>query len=129
MSEEFELFEGKSLSSLFEDIYRNSVETKSELQILIQTVSAMVKDEVTAVTLVPIIKEYLDINIKNDEHLIKLAMIVQRLIASEGKGASEDAFGMSDAEKKMLLENAEIELDGVRDIKNKVNALSQEQIN
>ncbi len=114
-TEEFELFKGKTLSSLFEDIYKNSLETKAELKELIKAVANMIDDQASASALVPIIKEYLDINIKNDEHLIKLAMIVQRLIASESRGVSESEYGLSDAEKNILIENAESALKEVRD--------------
>ena len=121
--EEFELFDGKSLSSLFKDIFDNSVKTKEELKTLIQAISNMIDDQASASALVPIIKEYLDINVKNDEHLIKLAMIVQRLISAETKGASESDFGLSESEKKALLENAEEALAATREEALKVKTL------
>jgi len=124
-TEEFELFEGKSLSSLFKDIYDNSVDTKKQLKALIAEVAKMIDDQASAASMVPIIKEYLDINVRNDEHLIKLAMIVQRLIASESKGGSEDAFGLSDSEKAVLLENAETAMGLVRADNENVKKLKQ----
>jgi len=125
-TEEFELFEGKSLSSLFEDIYNNSVDTKKQLKALIAEVAKMIDDQASAASMVPIIKEYLDINVRNDEHLIKLAMIVQRLIASESKGGSEEAFGLSDSEKAVLLENAESAMGLVRAESENVKKLKQQ---
>ena len=50
-----------------------------------------------------LLKEYLDINVKNDELLVKLASIVQRLIQAENKSASSDEFSLSDGEKAQLL--------------------------
>jgi|TARA_B100000959_G_scaffold272164_1_gene321179 hypothetical protein len=103
MSQDYELFEGKSLSSLFKDIYDNSVHNKKQLEVLVKEVAGFIKDGDMAVQLIPMIKEYLDINVKNDEQLVKLATVVQRLIAAEARGGSDSEFGLSDSEKEQLL--------------------------
>ena len=103
MSNDYEIFEGKSLSSLFKDIYRNSKRNKTQLEILVKEVSGFIKDGDMAVQLIPMIKEYLDINVKNDELLVKLASIVQRLIQAENKSTSSDELSLSDSEKAQLL--------------------------
>ena len=103
MSNDYEIFEGKSLSSLFKDIYSNSKRNKTQLEILVKEVSGFIKDGDMAVQLIPMIKEYLDINVKNDELLVKLASIVQRLIQAENKSVSSDEFSLSDSEKAQLL--------------------------
>ena len=103
MSNDYEIFEGKSLSSLFKDIYSNSKRNKTQLEILVKEVSGFIKDGDMAVQLIPMIKEYLDINVKNDELLVKLASIVQRLIQAENKSTSSDEFSLSDGEKAQLL--------------------------
>ena len=73
-----------------------------------------IKDGDTAVQLVPMIKEYLEINVKNDDQLVKIAAIVQRLLAAEAKGSSEDAFALSDAEKEQLMKAVEETADDVQ---------------
>jgi hypothetical protein len=103
MSQDYELFEGKSLSSLFKDIYENSKHNKHQLEVLVKEVTSFIKDGDMAIQLIPMIKEYLEINVKNDEQLVKLATVVQRLIAAEQKGGSESEFGLSDKEKEQLL--------------------------
>ena len=65
MSNDYEIFEGKSLSSLFKDIYSNSKRNKTQLEILVKEVSGFIKDGDMAVQLIPMIKEYLDINVMN----------------------------------------------------------------
>ena len=105
MSTDYELFKGKSLSSLFEDIYNNSKHNKTQLEVLVKEVTSFIKDGDMAVQLIPMIKEYLEINVKNDEQLVKLAGIVQRIIANENKGTSEAEFGLSDREKEQLLKS------------------------
>ena len=105
MSNDYEILECKSLSSLFKDIYSNSKRNKTQLEILVKEVSGFIKDGDMAVQLIPMIKEYLEINVKNDELLVKLASIVQRLIQAENKSTSSDDFSLSDSEKAQLLSN------------------------
>lgn len=103
MSNDYEIFEGKSLSSLFKDIYSNSKRNKTQIEILVKEVGGFIKDGDMAVQLIPMIREYLDINVKNDELLVKLASIVQRLIQAENKSTSSDDLSLSDSEKAQLL--------------------------
>ena len=105
MSIEFEIFEGKSLSSLFEDIYDNSKTNKEQLTVLVKEVAGFIKDGDMAVQLIPMIKEYLEINVKNDEQLVKLAQVVQRLIAAESRSGAEGEFLLTDREKEQLVKD------------------------
>ncbi len=103
MASDYEIFEGKSLSGLFKDIYENPKTNKTQLEVLMKEVVGFIKDGDTAVQIIPMLKEYLEINVKNDDQLVKVAAIVQRIIAAENKGGSEDEFGLSDAEKEQLM--------------------------
>ena len=113
MAIDYEIFDGKSLSSLFKDIYDNTEYNKKQLDVLTKELVGFIKDGDTAVQLVPMIKEYLEINVKNDDQLVKMAGIVQRLISAEQRASSEDEFGLSDEEKNQLMSNLE---DAVKDI-------------
>ena len=115
MAIDYEIFEGKSLSSLFKDIYDNTEYNKKQLDILTKELVQFIKDGDTAVQIVPMIKEYLEINVKNDDQLVKMAGIVQRLISTEQRAGAEDEFGLSEEEKNQLLSNIE---DTVIDIQN-----------
>ena len=123
MCQDYELFEGKSLSSLFKDIYDNSKHNKTQLEILVKEVAGYIKDGDMAIQLIPMIKEYLEINVKNDEQLVKLATVVQRLIAAEGKGGSESEFGLSEKEKEQLLTSID---DVVVDLQKKSDSLTDD---
>ena len=103
MANDYEIFEGKSLSGLFKDIYENTKTNKTQLEVLMKEVVSFIKDGDTAVQIIPMLKEYLEINVKNDDQLVKVAAIVQRIIAAESKGGSEEEFGLSDAEKEQLM--------------------------
>ena len=103
MANDYEIFEGKSLSGLFKDIYENTKTNKTQLEVLMKEVVGFIKDGDTAVQIIPMLKEYLEINVKNDDQLVKVAAIVQRIIAAESKGGSDDEFGLSDIEKEQLM--------------------------
>ena len=113
MAIDYEIFDGKSLSSLFKDIYENTEYNRKQLDVLTKELVTFIKDGDTAVLLVPMIKEYLEINVKNDDQLVKMAAIVQRLISAEGKAGAEDEYGLTEAEKEQLLSGME---DTIKDI-------------
>ena len=107
MASNYEIFEGKSLSDLFKDIYDNSTRNKEQLEVLMKEVVGFIKDGDTAVQIIPMLKEYLEINVKNDDQLVKVAGIVQRIIAAESKGSSEDEYGLTESEKEQLMDAIE----------------------
>jgi len=103
MSIKYEIFDGKTLSDVFKDIYSNTEKNKEQLEVLMKEVVGFIKDGDTAIQIIPMLKEYLEINVKNDDQLVKMAGIVQRMIASENKGGAEEEFGLSEAEKEQLM--------------------------
>ena len=104
MAKDYEIFEGKTLSDVFKDIYDNSKTNKTQLEVLMKEVVGFIKDGDTAVQIIPMLKEYLEINVKNDEQHVKLATIVQRITAAEKRVSdSGDEFGLSEAEKEQLM--------------------------
>jgi len=114
VEKDLEIFKGKSFSSLLEDIYNNSREKKEQIDALILELKKFIQSSSDAVMIVPIIKEYLDTSVKNDEHLVKLATIVQRLLG--GGKQTEEGFGLSEAEKQQLLNDvAEVANDLQKD--------------
>ena len=96
MSTDKEIFKGKSLSDLFSEIYDNSKETRGQIKGLIGELKPLIENIGDATLLVPMIKEYMEIGVKNDEALIKLATIVQRLEIAQTKGAGEEMFNFDD---------------------------------
>jgi hypothetical protein len=101
---EFEIYKGKSFASLCKDIINNSEQKKDQLDILITDLKDMIKTVNDAVTIVPLLKEYFDVSVRNDEQLIKLAAIIQRLMS--GKVGPEGEGGgtiLTEEEKKQLM--------------------------
>ena len=109
-----EIFKGKSLSDLFSEIYDNSKETKSQVRALIGELKPLIENIRDATLIVPMIKEYMEIGVKNDEHLIKLATVIQRLEAISAKGGDGEMFNFDDLQE-LLQESEEIQNE-VKDV-------------
>ena len=123
MAKDYEIFEGKTLSDVFKDIYDNSKTNKTQLEVLMKEVVGFIKDGDTAVQIIPMLKEYLEINVKNDEQLVKLATIVQRITAAEKRVSdSGDEFGLSDAEKEQLMNAIESDVQELQIKKDEIES-------
>ena len=122
MAIDFEIFEGKTLSDVFKDIYDNSKRNKEQLEVLMKEVVQFIKDGDTAVQIIPMLKEYLEINVKNDEQLVKLATIVQRLAQASASSDSEGEFGLSEKEKEQLMQNIENTVNELQDHSDNITA-------
>jgi len=115
MHKDDEIFKGKTFSDLMSDIYNNSKKKDRQIKLLIAQLEPMVKNVGDAAAVVPLIKEYLDVSVKNDDALIKLAAIVQRMLKNESDG--EGGLLLSEDEKKQLIDAINtIEKDFPKDI-------------
>jgi hypothetical protein len=96
------LFGKKTFADLLKEIHTNSSNKEKEIRGLIEGLKPFITSAGDAVIIVPLIKDYLDVSVKNDDLLIKMAGIVQRAMNSS---AGEDSMLISDAEKEMLFES------------------------
>jgi len=94
------LFKDKTFSSLLEDIYKNANRKEKEIKALIDQLKPMIQEPGDAMMLVPLLKEYMELAIKNDDALIKMAGIVQRGMNSNG-GTADDGM-LSERDKELL---------------------------
>jgi len=95
------VFGGKKFSDILEEIYNNQKKKEKQISALIAELKPLVNEIGDATLIVPLIKEYLEIGVKNDEQLIKMATIIQRIISNSG--TAESGFGISEEEKAQLL--------------------------
>jgi len=116
-----EIFDGKTFEDLTKDIYDNQQNKKLQLDLLIQEIHGMIQTMDDAVLITPLIKELFEVAIKNDEHLVKLASVWQRIL---GKNKNdEDGMLLSESEKEDLIAALQ---DDVNDIQQKAEKIKQE---
>jgi hypothetical protein len=96
------VFGSKKFSDILEEIYTNQKKKDKQISTLIAELKPLVQSMGDATLIVPLIKEYLEISVKNDEQLIKMATIIQRM-ANNASSNSDGGFGISEEEKAQLL--------------------------
>ena len=99
------LFDDKSFSDLLKEIHGNQKKKAKQLASLIAELRPLVQSLGDATVVVPLIKEYMEISVKNDDQLIKMAAIVQRL--STGAAQNGDGGLLTAEEMDQLMDVAE----------------------
>ena len=119
-----EIFEGKTFEDLTKDIYDNQKNKKLQLDLLIQEIHGMIQTIDDAVMVAPLIKELFDVAVKNDEHLVKLAGVIQRIIA-KSSGTDEESFLLSDSEKEDLISALQEDVSDIQRKSDKLNLMKK----
>jgi hypothetical protein len=96
MSLDFDLYDGKKYSDLVKDIVKNHKAKQNQIKALTDQLVNMVNEPGDAVVVVPLIKGYLDSDIKNDEALVKLAQILHK--ANQTETGADGMFSDKDLE-------------------------------
>ena len=95
------IFKKKKFSDILSEIYDNQKRKEAQITGLISELKPLISDIGDATLIVPLIKEYMEIGVRNDEQLIKMATIVQRAL---NNSSGEDALGITEEEKQQLIE-------------------------
>jgi hypothetical protein len=110
LTKDDKIYGNVSFATICEKIVTNSIETKNQIDILSNEVRALIKTPADAVAIIPVMRQYLDTGVRNDEQLVKLAAVLQRLISADGvdtkDSISSDSLGISEEEKQQLMEIA-----------------------
>jgi hypothetical protein len=94
------IFGKKKFSHILEEIYNNQKKKDNQLVALINELKPLIAEIGDATLIVPLIKEYLEISVKNDDLLIKMAALAQRAMQTQ---TAEGSLTISDEEKEQLL--------------------------
>lgn len=100
MSFDEEIFGSKKFSDLLKDIYENQKKKDRQINLLIADLKPLITNISDAAMLVPSIKDFMEVGVKNDEHLVKLAAVIQRAMSNKGE---ESSSFLTDEEKEALL--------------------------
>ena len=95
------VFKKKKFSDILSEIYDNQKKKESQISGLISELKPLINDIGDATLIVPLIKEYMEIGVRNDEQLIKMSTIIQRALSNS---TSEDSYGITEDEKAQLME-------------------------
>ena len=123
MDKNDEIFKGTTFADLMSDVYHNSKKKDRQINQLIAQLQPLIKNASDATIIVPLIKEYLDVAVKNDDHLVKLTAIVQRYISTKQTISGADSL-LSDEEKQQLLRVAEQTLSA--ELTDELDSIEQE---
>ena len=126
MKSKDEIFEGKSFSDLTKDIYKNTSDRKKQIDLLISEIHGFITTIDDVVLVAPIIKEYMDVAVKNDEHLVKLASVIQRIMAKSSSN-QEDSLLLTEAEKEDLINALQEDVNDLQKINDKAEIAKQEK--
>ena len=123
---DIEIFDGKSFQDLTKDIYENTQNKKKQIDLLIQEIHGFIQTVDDVVMIAPIIKEYMEVSIKNDEHLVKLAGVLQRIVTKSVDGTSDESMLLSDEEKEELMSTLQDTVNDLQEESDRFNKIKDE---
>ena len=104
------LFGSTSLSDIFKQIHRNNKDTDKQINELIDALKPLASSNAgSAVMLMPTVKDLIDVNVKNNDQLIKMAGIAQR--ASTSNNQPTELFN-PDEIQQLLGEQRAVQIEG-----------------
>ena len=106
MEKDFKIFDNKNFSDLSKEIYENSKLKKTQIDLLIQEVHSYIQGIEDIAIVGPVLKELFDVAVKNDDNLLKLATVIQRIM-SKHQIDDSDVGLLSDEEKEELMNSLE----------------------
>ena len=122
MEKDFKIFGDKNFSDLSEEIYENSKLKKTQIDLLVQEVHGYIQGIEDIAIVGPILKELIDVGVKNDDNLLKLATVIQRIMNKQADVTEETSL-LSDDEKEELMSSLE---DAAASLQNKSDELSKD---
>ena len=106
MEKDFKIFGDKNFSDLSQEIYENNKLKKTQIDLLIQEVHGYIQGIEDIAIVGPIIKELMDVGIKNDDNLVKLATLYQRIMSKQSIDDSDVGL-LTEEEKEQLMASLE----------------------
>ena len=110
---EYVIFDDKTLSDVFKDIYKNTESKREQINTFVTKLVRQIRTPEDAAVISPIIKDFMEVNVKNDEHIVRIAQIAKRAIAIGTKAASSTEL-LTEEEKQQLLSNIKLEIDDLQ---------------
>jgi hypothetical protein len=124
MDNDIKIFGDKNFSDLSQEIYENNKLKKTQIDLLIQEVHGYIQGIEDIAIVGPIIKELMDVGIKNDDNLVKLATLYQRIMSKQTVDDSDVGL-LSEEEKEQLMASLEDVADDLQKKKDEIVDMSE----
>ncbi len=110
-----ELYDGKSLADIFSEIHKNTDSKRTQINSFIMKMVQLIRTPEDAAVIGPIVQGFIEVNVKNDEHLVRVAQIAQRIVSVGVKSNSSLDGLLSEEEKNALLGDIKVEIQGLQE--------------
>ena len=124
MEKDFNIFDDKKFSDLSKEIYENSKLKKTQIDLFIQEVHSYIQGIEDIAIVGPVLKELFDVAVKNDDNLLKLATVIQRIMNKQAD-IVDDASLLTDDEKQELMDTLE---EAAADLQDKSDEMQIDKI-
>ena len=124
MEKDFNIFGDKKFSDLSQEIYENSKLKKTQIDLLIQEVHSYIQGIEDIAIVGPVLKELFDVAVKNDDNLLKLATVIQRIMNKQ-VDIMDDTSLLTDEEKQELMDTLE---ETAADLQDKSDEMQMDKI-
>ena len=124
MEKDFNIFGDKKFSDLSQEIYENSKLKKTQIDLLIQEVHGYIQGIEDIAIVGPVLKELFDVAVKNDDNLLKLATVIQRIMNKQ-VDIMDDTSLLTDEEKQELMDTLE---ETAADLQDKSDEIQMDKI-
>ena len=124
MEKDFNIFDDKKFSDLSKEIYENSKLKKTQIDLLIQEVHGYIQGIEDIAIVGPVLKELFDVAVKNDDNLLKLATVIQRIMNKQ-IDFIDDTSMLTDEEKQELMDTLE---ETAADLQDKSDEMQMDKI-
>mgnify|MGYP001413829221 FL=1 len=124
MEKDFNIFDDKKFSDLSKEIYENSKLKKIQIDLLIQEVHSYIQGIEDIAIIGPVLKELFDVAVKNDDNLLKLATVIQRIMNKQ-VDIMDDTSMLTDEEKQELMDTLE---ETAADLQDKSDEMQMDKI-
>jgi len=124
MEKDFNIFGDKKFSDLSQEIYENSKLKKTQIDLLIQEVHGYIQGIEDIAIVGPVLKELFDVAVKNDDNLLKLATVIQRIMNKQ-VDVMDDTSLLTDEEKQELMDSLE---EAAADLQDKSDEMQMDKI-
>lgn len=98
------IFGNKKFNDLLKELHNRNVKKEQEFAGLVSQLRGLIANVTDALTIAPLIGDYMNLSVKNDDNFIKFIAVIQKAM---DRGSDTGDFTFTEDEKAKLLEEAD----------------------